>query len=171
MIDSGILKTLKLIESKLRGSGVRWVLAGSVSLALQGVNVKPNDIDILTDKEGALEINRILKDYEVKPIRFCRSELFQSYLGEFEIEGVKVEVMGDLKEFIEGEWRSLSHRLFMPRIVDVEGVRLPVSPLEDQLRSYQALGREIYQKFKESRFMWEGIVANIIIMSMDRESF
>jgi len=141
MIDFKIIKALKLIESKLRGSGVRWVLAGSVSLALQGVNVEPNDIDILTDEKGAFEINRILKDYEIKPVRFCRSKVFQSYLGEFEIEGVKVEVMGDLKEFVEGEWRSLSHRLSTSRIIEVEGIKLPVSQLEDQLRSYQALGR------------------------------
>ena len=141
MIDFKIVKALKLIESKLRGSGVRWVLAGSVSLALQGVDVKPNDIDILTDEKGALEINRILKDYEVKPVRFRRSKAFQSYFGEFEIEGVKVEVMGDLREFVEGEWRSLSHRLSTPRIIEVEGIRLPVSRLEDQLRSYRMLGR------------------------------
>jgi len=141
MIDFKIIKALKLIESKLRGSGVRWVLAGSLSLALQGVNVKPNDIDILTDEKGAFEINRILKDYEVKPVRFCRSKIFQSYLGEFEIEGVKVEVMGGLKEFVKGEWRSLSHRLSTPRIIEMEGIRLPVSQLEDQLRSYQVLGR------------------------------
>jgi len=141
MIDFKIIKALKLIESKLRGSGVRWVLAGSVSLALQGVNVEPNDIDILTDEKGAFEINRILKDYEIKPVRFRCSKVFQSYFGEFEIEGVKVEVMGDLREFVEGEWRSLSHRLSTPRIIEVEGIRLPVSQLEDQLRSYQALGR------------------------------
>jgi len=142
MIDSKIVKVLKLIESKLRGSGVRWVLAGSVSLALQGVNVSPNDIDILTDKEGAFEINRIFKDYEVKPVRFRRSRFFQSYFGEFEIEGVKVEVMGDLKELVKGEWRSLSQRLSTSRIIEVEGIKLPVSPLEDQLKSYQALRRK-----------------------------
>jgi len=142
MIDSKIVKVLKLIESKLRGSGVRWVLAGSVSLALQGVNVSPNDIDILTDKEGAFEINRIFKDYEVKPVRFRRSRFFQSYFGEFEIEGVKVEVMGDLKELVKGEWRSLSWRLSTSRIIEVEGIKLPVSPLEDQLKSYQALRRK-----------------------------
>jgi len=141
MIDFKIIKALKLIESKLRGSGVRWVLAGSVSLVLQGVDVKPNDIDILTDEKGAFEINRILKDYEVKPVRFCRSKIFQSYLGEFEIEGVKVEVMGGLKEFVKGEWRSLSQRLSTSRIIEIEGIRLPVSQLEDQLRSYQVLGR------------------------------
>ena len=142
MIDSKIVKVLKLIESKLRGSGVRWVLAGSVSLALQGVNVSPNDIDILTDKEGAFEINRIFKDYEVKPVRFRRSRFFQSYFGEFKIEGVKVEIMGDLKELVEGEWRSLSQRLSTSRIIEVEGIKLPVSPLEDQLKSYQALRRK-----------------------------
>ena len=142
MIDSKIVKVLKLIESKLRGSGIRWVLAGSASLALQGVNVSPNDIDILTDKEGAFEINRIFKDYEVKPVRFRRSRFFQSYFGEFEIEGVKVEVMGDLKELVKGEWRSLSWRLSTSRIIEVEGIKLPVSPLEDQLKSYQALRRK-----------------------------
>ncbi len=141
MIDRRILQVLKLIESRLRGSGIRWVLAGSVSLALQGVDVNPNDIDILTDRNGAFQINRILKEYEIRPVRLRRSKRFQSYFGEFEINGVRVEVMGDLKERVGLEWRDLSHRLSAPKITKVEEVKLPISPLEDQLRSYRALRR------------------------------
>lgn len=90
MIDSKIITALRIICDKLMQSDISWVLVGSTSLALQRVNITPQDIDILTDKDGAYKINKLLKDYEVKPVEYCQSERFQSHLGEFRINNVKV---------------------------------------------------------------------------------
>jgi hypothetical protein len=131
------MQTLKLLCKSLEACDVRWVLAGSLSLALQGVDVEPHDIDLLTDRQGAFRINAILKKYEKKKVDYSETEKVSSLLGVFEIQGVKVEVMGDYREKQGIEWVSLSKRLANPKIIEVDGIRIPVSPLDDQLVSYK----------------------------------
>jgi len=147
MVQKKIIKVLKIISQNLKSQKIRWVLVGSASLALQGVKIEPKDIDILTNKEGAFKINELFKKYEFKPVEFgCLKiggrEMFKSYLGKFRIKGVKVEVMGNLKEKLGRKWNYLYKRLKSPRIINFEGMKLPVSPLEDQLKSYSRLGRK-----------------------------
>jgi predicted nucleotidyltransferase len=153
VMEQRIIEVLKIVSQKLRGQKIRWVLVGSTSLALQGVRLKPEDIDILTDKEGAFEINKLLKEYETEPVRFKESDRFQSYLGRFKIKEVNVEVMGNLKIKIGNEWIP-SERLVSRRTINIEGMGLPVFPLKKELELYEKLGRRKdhirIQKVKEA---------------------
>jgi hypothetical protein len=135
------MQALKLLFGMLETSSVHWVLAGSFSLALQGIAVDPRDIDLMTDRRGAFRINAILKNYEKKKVEYSETENARSFFGVFEIEGVNVEVMGDYEEKQGNKWVSLSKRLVNPRIIKVDGMRIPVSPLEDQLISYRTSKR------------------------------
>lgn len=153
MINQKIIEALRIIDQKLKDQKIKWVLVGSTSLALQGVKIKPKDIDILADKEGAFKLNELLKEYEIKPIKFSSSELFESYLGELKINEIKVEVMGNLKERIDNKWCSLSKRL-IPKIIKIGELKIPVSSLEEQLAAYEKFGRKKdsikIQKIKET---------------------
>jgi predicted nucleotidyltransferase len=142
MINKQIREALKLISKELKNKKIRWVLIGSTSLALQGVKVKPKDIDILTDKEGAIKMNEILKKYETQPVKFGRSEMFESYWGKFMVKGIRIEVMGNLKEKINGKWSQLLNRLKSHEIIKLESLRIPVSPLKEQLMGYENLRRK-----------------------------
>jgi predicted nucleotidyltransferase len=141
MIEQRI-EALRVICQTLSGQDIRWALIGSTGLALQGVNIQPEDIDILTDKKGAFSINELLQEYQVSPVAFSRSELFESYFGVFKINDVKIEIMGDLREHIDDQWISVSERLDSAKIIEIEGIRISVSPLEEQLIAYETLGRE-----------------------------
>ena len=136
-----IIKVLKIVAQKLEQAKVAWVLIGSTSLALQGVAIEPKDIDILTDKRSALKINQLFKKYQVRLVVFSQTDLFQSFFGEFKIKGIKIEVMGELKEMIKNDWQDQSYRLKNPSLIELEGTKIPVSSLKDQLRAYQFLGR------------------------------
>jgi len=140
-IEPKVIQVLRIVTGKLKGKNVSWVLIGSTSLALQGVDIKPKDVDILTSKGGAFEIGELLKEYEVEPVRLKKSELFESFFGEFNVNGIEVEVMGDMKEKVCDKWVSLSSRLVCPKIVEIEGMRIPVSSLLEQQKSYEQLGR------------------------------
>jgi hypothetical protein len=142
MVPKKIQRALEIIYSRLKNKKIKWVLAGSSSLALQGVKIRPKDIDIITDKRGALLMNKLLKEYKVKPVKFQRSEFFESYFGEFKIDGVKIEIMGNLKEKRGKKWISLLKRIKSPDFVKIGEIKLPVSPLIDQLRSYEKSGRK-----------------------------
>ena len=142
MIDSGIMNTLRIIVRHLKNKDIPWTVMGSLSLALQGVDINPKDIDILTDEHGAFQIGVLLEEHEVKPVNFSRTELFESFYGLYYIEGIKVEVMGDLRVRLDGTWVSLSGRLKSPIFVQENSLNIPVSPLQDQLLFYEKLGRE-----------------------------
>ena len=115
---------------------------GSASLALQGVDITPNDIDILTDEYGAFKIGALLKEFEIKPVIFSRTDLFESFYGIYDIEGAKIDVMGDFRVRLEGTWVSLSDRLESPSLVQINAMNIPVSSMHDQLLFYEKLGRE-----------------------------
>jgi predicted nucleotidyltransferase len=142
VIDSGILKVLQIIVRHLKGEDVRWTIMGSVSLALQGIDTDLDDVDLLTDEHGAFKISALLKEFEVKPVSFSRTDPFESFYGIYDIEGTKVDVMGDLRVRLHGTWVSLSDRLKSPSFVQIDTMNIPVSSLHDQLLFYEKLGRE-----------------------------
>ena len=141
MLEQKTVETLKMIYEKLKGEEVKWVLTGSTNLALQGLKIKPKDIDILTDKEDAFKINKLLKEYETEPVKLRKSNIFQSYFGKFKIKELNVEVMGNLRVKTGGKWtpsRGLEHRT----TINFEGMYLPVLSLNEELKSYEKLGRK-----------------------------
>jgi predicted nucleotidyltransferase len=144
MLNKKLKEAIKLICARLRGKKIKWVLVGSVSLALQGVKIKPKDIDILTDKKGAFQIEKLFEKHKIQvfPVKLSHSKLFKSYFGKFKLNDVKFEVMGDLKEKTGNKWVSFSARLKSPKTVKFEGMKIPVSSLQEQLRSYSKLGRK-----------------------------
>ena len=93
MIPENTFQALKIISEKLNGKGINWVLIGSTNHALQGVDVKPNDIDILTDKEGAYAIGEALKEYVIEEVHIKESETMKSHYGKFNINDVEVEIL------------------------------------------------------------------------------
>lgn len=141
VVDSRIIEALWIITKHLKRANINWTVVGSVSLALQGIDIEPNDIDILTDEHGAFQIGLLLKEYEVKPVRF-RADIFESFYGLYDIQGTKVEIIGDLRVKIDGILVSLSDKIKPPKLIQIDSMTIPVSSLHDQLFFYEKLGRE-----------------------------
>jgi len=140
VINQHHLKALRTVCEKLKDADVNWVLGGSTNLALQGVDLNPRDIDILTDREGAFTIEKLIKDYKIKSVEFTKSEKIASYQGKFRVEGVEVEVMGALQIKTAKAWTK-PLKPWRKRILKTEGIEIPVNPLEIELRAYRRLGR------------------------------
>jgi 8-oxo-dGTP pyrophosphatase MutT (NUDIX family) len=138
-----ISRALEAISTKLAHEQVRWALVGSANLALHGINVIPGDIDIISDRESAYRIGSLLRDSEVTPVTNAQSEDMRSYLGKYLIEGVEVEVMGDVWRKVGQEWTNISEWVLSePARVRVGKVDLPCCPLEKELIAYEISGRE-----------------------------
>lgn len=142
MPQQKFIKALNIINQKLLNKDINWIVIGSASLAMQSVDIEPRDIDILTDKDGAFEIAELLKEYETGPMRYKESELFRSYFGEFEIDGITFEVMGDLEVKFGDKWTDLSPQLDSVLLADAGNTKLPVASLHDSLEMYEGLGRD-----------------------------
>jgi len=74
MLSQRITEALRIIYDVLKDTGINWTLGGSTSLLLQGVDVAPRDIDIVTDKQGAISIGELLKKYEIKKVEYVETE-------------------------------------------------------------------------------------------------
>lgn len=149
MVSISFLNALKIVNDKFRKHDINLVLVGSLSLALQGIEIEPNDIDVLTSKEGALMCNSILKEFVVKPVKWSQTEKYDSYFGRFRIEGVQVDIMGEFKVKEGDKWVDLTTRLKKPKYVQIRSLKIPVSPLDEQLKSYE---KRIWNEYYESDF-------------------
>jgi hypothetical protein len=143
MLSENIYSVLKTLTDRFSGNDINWVLVGSVSLALQGMDIKPNDIDILTDRSGALAMDDLLKDFVKKRVLLRESHNFKSYFGTFAINSVGVEIMGDLQiknpdanPWVETD--NLSKKIF----VQYKDLKIPCFGLEHEYLAYSRMGRE-----------------------------
>ena len=142
MISSQHVRALKNIHNRLRNTETLWAITGSFSVALQGMELEVDDIDLQTDASGAYEIEKVFAANIVRSVRFSRSDKIASHCGELNINGVKVEIMGALqKKFPDGTWESpvdvKRHRKF----ITFEGMTLPVLSLAYEEQAYRILGR------------------------------
>ncbi|ALM75393.1 nucleotidyltransferase domain-containing protein [Thermococcus barophilus] len=109
---------------------MNWVVTGSLGFALQGVPVEPHDIDIQTDKEGAYEIERLFSEFVIKKVTFSSTEKIRSHFGALMIDGIKVEIMGDIQKKVNDEWEPPVDINRYKRFVQIEGMKIPVLDLE-----------------------------------------
>ncbi len=119
---------------RFREAGIKWMVIGSTSLAFHNIDIIPKDVDILTDKEGALKSNTVLKKFMVKKVKWKKGNHYKSYFGEFKMHLLKVEIMGELSVKTKDGWKSLMHRLNEPVYGFIDGIPIPITKLEDQLK-------------------------------------
>ena len=136
------LKTLHKIADQLKEGSIKWVLTGSLGLAIQGLSVEVHDIDIQTDRAGAYEFEQRFAEYMVEPVRFSEAEMIRSHYGKFKIDGIKVEIMGDLQKRLDNqEWEAKANITDLRHWIEVDDLQVPVLPLAYEYQAYLKLGR------------------------------
>jgi hypothetical protein len=134
---SGVLHTI--IPSMFKAQEP-WALMGSTASVLQGIdNYTPPDIDIVTTTEGAYILSGAVSHAGtmLRPVSYSETERYASHFGVFEVDRVKVEVMGDLVIKVpDGRITAGEHFARWSekvRILHFESMHVPVIPLEWQL--------------------------------------
>ena len=142
MIPATHLQVLRRLYKLLAGTKATWVLTGSLGLALRGVETDVHDVDVQTDHAGALELERLLAAYVVRPVELKEDPLVRSYLGAAEIDGVEIEIIGDIQKRIPGgPWGPPPDLACLATTVDAGGLPVRVLPLEYERDAYRAMGR------------------------------
>lgn len=135
------MKVLKKIKDKLDDSNINWVLTGSFSFALQGMPVEVHDIDIQTDERGAYEIEGLFEKYVIRKVQFSQAENIRSHFGALMIDGIKVEIMGDIQKLVDGIWEEPVELEKHKKFVYVQGMKIPVLSLDYEYQAYKKMGR------------------------------
>lgn len=142
-LPPSFLPPLRRIYQHLQGADIRWAITGSVSMVLQGMALEPNDIDLQADSDGAYVIQDALLEYITQPIYWRESAQVRSHFGALEIDGVKVEVMGDVeKRLPNGLWTPPPDLTTVITHVTYADMRLPVIDLQYEYEAYRLMGRE-----------------------------
>lgn len=117
-------------------------------MAIQGMHVEVHDIDIQTDQRGAYEIEGLFSEHVVKAVYYKISERIRSHFGALEIEGVRVEIMGDVQKLLDTRnWEEPVNIEQYRRWIGFEGMQVPVLSLEYEYQAYQRMGR--FEKAEE----------------------
>ena len=152
MVEEKLLEVLKLLAERLKMGNVRWALVGSLNLALQEVDVKPKDIDIITDREGALKIGQLLREFVVEEIRYKEGKNIASYFGKLKVNEILVDIIGEpkMRDDESHKWREKGDFSKEMIILDLEGFKIPAMSLKSELDAYKTLGRiEKVRKIEE----------------------
>ncbi len=137
-------ETLIFVARKLHEAEITWILIGKSNLALQGMDVAPKRIGIVTRDFNKEKIQESFKDYEIL-------KAFVLLNGEGEeivylVDGNEVQFCfendhGFYAEFLENEKFE---------IVELGGQKIPYLKLEDEANGYEYLGRkEKAEKIRE----------------------
>jgi hypothetical protein len=142
MIEKKFLNVLRKIHNRLQDRQFNWAVTGSLGMALQGMDLVVHDIDIQTDQQGAYAIEKLFANSVVVPVYFRESERIRSHYGALEIDGIKVEIMGDLQKRLDDQaWEDPVEVEHWRRWVEIDGMRIPVLSLEYEYQAYIHLGR------------------------------
>ncbi len=159
---SALRKIIKLFKENNISN--KWIISGGIAHKIHGLDIETIDIDILTITSLAFEMGQALKGYSVNDVSVCGNEKFHSAFGQFEIDGVPVEVAGDL--VIKGNFTyplSITQQVLKKCIqVTVDDYNINIEPLEESLIADSLLGRQkrvskIVDKLKEEGVDWSYI--------------
>jgi len=143
MIQATYIDVLKRICPLLSNLDRPWAITGSMGMALQGVDIDVHDIDIQTDSTGAYLIQDQLADHVVSKVRYRKASNIRSHYGKFRINGIDIEVMGDIEKLQpDGQWTDPPDLLQIIRRVKVGALQIPVLDLEYEKRAYSIMGRD-----------------------------
>ena len=131
MDDKDLKNVLSVVLNAVNAIDFLWRLEGSANLRVQGVEVKVNDLDITTTKEGIAFFRKALKDFIVND--FFKESIGASSLV-FDIKGFEVEVNA-----YEDDNLGMFDKI---ELINWKGFELPVLPLPYAKKFYELIGRE-----------------------------
>lgn len=151
MISQKHLDVLDLLLDRLQGMTEPWALTGSLGITLQGVLLEVHDIDLQSSAAGVHAIAERLAETVRRPVYWRESERIRSHSGVLEIDGLQVEIMGDVqKRLPDGSWEAAVDVAVQRVWVPFGERQLPVLSLEHEARAYALMGRlEKAQRLRE----------------------
>lgn len=141
-ISPEILEALQVLYTRLQGTPITWAITGSLGMALQGMPLVVQDIDLQSDRDGAYAIQMLFPECVEIAVSFRQTELINSHFGRLELDGVTVEIMGDVaKRLPDSRWSAPPRLPAIIRYLTYANMRLPVIDLRYEYQAYLQMGR------------------------------
>jgi hypothetical protein len=140
-LDEAHTRALKVLLERVPPTELVWVLTGSAGLRLHGVDITVHDLDIQTDLQTISHLEQRLADCMQTAVHLWESPGMRSWDGKAEIEGIQIELLANITHKLpDGRWSTFTD--FSQTVwVEMQGLRIPTFPLENELLAYEAMGR------------------------------
>jgi len=115
-----------------------WVVIGSAAAWLVGAHVEVADLDVLTSTRDARSLAGHWRACALAADKLEGADRFRSHFARFRF-GLPVEVMGDLEVMTPAGWTPV--RIDASRIVEVDGLGVPVPTVGEQIRLLECFDR------------------------------
>jgi hypothetical protein len=139
MLDKNFIGALHKVAEKLNSQKIKWALVGSANLAIQGMDVKPKDLDIVVQLKDLKKVGGIFSQYNVSDIKELGGLAGRrAFEVKFNIEDVEIQVLGEensgvyASKMLDGKIRKISVDDFLVRCLN----------LEAEARAYEETNRE-----------------------------
>ena len=135
-------EVLSLLVTKIIPVDYVWALTGSAGLRLQGVDLSVHDLDLQADAKTIYLLEKKFAEFMKVPVHVWETEHTLSCLGQAEIHGLQVELLGDVRHRgVDGAWLP---PLDIPSVlvwVEWRGLKIPVLSLAHEALAYEKMGR------------------------------
>ena len=131
MKEEEIYNLLKLIIRRLEGVNLDWRLDGSANLLVQGIDLKPNDLDIATNDKG---LDIFYSQFNKFVVENRSGEKFEGRTVVLEINGKEVEINSYEDSQLE--------KLDCVKFLNWKDLIIPTLPLEEAKKFYERINRE-----------------------------
>jgi len=139
MISKKFKEALMIVQRKITGKEIPWAVVASANLAMQGINIKPSDLDLTVPFENLSTIAGIFKEYIISNIESLSTTTGEpAWDVKLKINDVEVQFVGERPN---GLYVSslLAERV---TFVEVDGMRIPCLNLDAEIEAYTATTRE-----------------------------
>jgi len=144
-------KALLSFLQRASGENVDWWLAGSAALAIRGIDLVPRDLDIVTDRNGALRLGRAMSAWLVEPVQESHGWIARWFGRAF--ADARIEWVGDVEKWVDDRGPSDFGPMARARLQTVRwsGYAIRVPPLEMQLEVCERRGlKDRAQKIQQA---------------------
>jgi hypothetical protein len=141
-LPEGHAQVLSLLFEKINPAEYPWVLTGSASLRLQGVDIPVNDLDLQTNTNFVYLLEEKLAEFMKVSVHVWETEHTLSHHGQAEINKLQVELLGDIRHRCPDDtWETPldieANRLW----VEWRQLSVPVLSLAHEALAYEKMGR------------------------------
>lgn len=148
-----------------------WAFVGSTASYIEGQKVIPSDIDIMTTKVGVEYFTSKLTEFIIVPLYFDDSKKGSSWYIKLLINGIEVEIMGEL--VVKGDKDSISvsrEAKIWQYLINKEfkGLSIPLFPDEFQITTNAMSASREQRVVDKARFMLQkgyrkDLINNLIV--------
>ncbi len=142
MYNTLALNALNIILPFLNSLNRNWCMIGTTSLVLHGLENKSEDIDIVTDREGAKKLETLLANFKVAESSDILNDHMDSRISQYLIGGIRISILSDLKLKMANGWVKMLEIIRSKEIFDFNGYNVFIPSLTDQLHISRLFGGE-----------------------------